>query len=100
MTSQCPYAYSRPIHISAATHLSKTADGCAHSIIARYHAYPLSNSELEALPYADARVGWDNVAEAMPSPQIYDYAWTDRIASVSRKLKDGWDAVGGQDVQV
>ena len=65
--------------------------------LSKYHAYPFSDSELEALPYGDARLGLHRVAESIPPPQVYHHAWPDRVARVSRKLKD---AVWGQGVQV
>lgn len=65
--------------------------------LSKYHAYPFSNSELEALPYGDARLGLDRAAKMMPPAQAYHRAWPDRIARVSRKLKA---AVWGQGVQV
>ncbi|RLL95009.1 hypothetical protein CFD26_101262 [Aspergillus turcosus] len=65
--------------------------------LSKYQAYPFSDSELEALPYGDARLGLDRAAEFMPPPQVYHHAWPDRIARVSRKLKN---AVWGQGVQV
>ena len=65
--------------------------------LSKYQAYPLSESELEALPYGDARLGLDRAAKMMPPPQVYHHSWPDRIARVSRKLKK---AVWGQGVQV
>ena len=65
--------------------------------LSRYQAYPFSDSDLEALPYRDARLGLDRLAEFMPPPRVYQHSWPDRIARVSRKLKD---AVWGQGVQV
>ncbi|KAH6629542.1 hypothetical protein C7974DRAFT_394693 [Boeremia exigua] len=65
--------------------------------LSKYRAFPFSDSELEALPYGDARLGLDRAAKMIPPPQVYQYAWPDRIARVSRKLKN---AVWGQDVQV
>ncbi len=65
--------------------------------LSQYQAYPLSDSELEALPYGDARLGLDRAAKMIPTPQVYHQAWPDRIARVSRKLKN---AVWGQGVQV
>ncbi|PLB33143.1 uncharacterized protein BDW47DRAFT_121467 [Aspergillus candidus] len=65
--------------------------------LSKYHAYPFSDSELEALPYGDARLGLHRVAESIPPRQVYHHAWPDRIVRVSRKLKD---AVWGQGVQV
>ncbi|KAJ6187075.1 hypothetical protein N7519_001983 [Penicillium mononematosum] len=65
--------------------------------LSKYQAYPLSDSDLEALPYGDARLGLDRVAKFIPPPQVYHHAWPDRIARVSRKLKN---AVWGQGVQV
>lgn len=67
------------------------------AILSKYQAYPFSDSELEALPYGDARLGLDRAAEFMPPPQVYHHVWPDRIARVSRKLKN---AVWGQGVQV
>lgn len=65
--------------------------------LSKYQAYPLSDSELEALPYGDARLGLDRAAKMIPTPKVYHQAWPDRIARVSRKLKN---AVWGQGVQV
>jgi hypothetical protein len=65
--------------------------------LSKYLAYPFSNSELEALPYGDFRLGLDRAAKMIPTPQVYHQAWPDRIARVSRKLKN---AVWGQGVQV
>ncbi|KAF2128929.1 hypothetical protein P153DRAFT_367237 [Dothidotthia symphoricarpi CBS 119687] len=65
--------------------------------LSRYQAYPFSDSELKALPYGDARLGLDRAARMIPPPQVYHHAWPDRIARVSRKLKN---AVWGQGVQV
>lgn len=67
------------------------------TILSRYQAYPFSDSELEALPYGDARLGLDRAAKMIPPSQTYHRAWPDRIARVSRKLKD---AVWGAGVQV
>ncbi|PWY94458.1 hypothetical protein BO94DRAFT_457993 [Aspergillus sclerotioniger CBS 115572] len=65
--------------------------------LSKYRAYPFSDSELEALPYGDARLGLDKAASFIPPPQVYHRSWPDRIARVSRKLKN---AVWGQGVQV
>jgi hypothetical protein len=65
--------------------------------LSKTKAYPFSDSELEALPYGDARLGLDRAAKMIPPPQIYDRSWPDRIVRVSRKLKN---AVWGQGVQV
>ncbi|CRG89662.1 hypothetical protein PISL3812_06701 [Talaromyces islandicus] len=65
--------------------------------LSKYRAYPFSDSELEALPYGDARLGLDRAAEIIHPPRIYTRAWPDRIARVSRKLKK---AVWGQGAQV
>ncbi|KAK8023796.1 hypothetical protein PG993_011862 [Apiospora rasikravindrae] len=65
--------------------------------LSKYHAYPFSDTEIEALPYGDAQLGLDRAAKMMPPPQVYHHAWPDRIARVSRKLKN---AVWGQGVQV
>ncbi|KAJ5199094.1 hypothetical protein N7472_004298 [Penicillium cf. griseofulvum] len=67
------------------------------STLSKYQAYPLSDSDLEALPHGDSRVGLDRVAKFMPPPQVYNHAWPDRIARVSRNLKN---AVWGHGVQV
>ncbi|KAJ5382200.1 hypothetical protein N7517_000111 [Penicillium concentricum] len=67
------------------------------STLSKYQAYPFSDSDLEALPYGDSRVGLDRVANFIPPPQVYEHAWPDRIARVSRNLKN---AVWGQGVQV
>ena len=65
--------------------------------LSKYRAYPLSDLELETLPYGDARLGLDRAAKMIPTPQVYHQAWPDKIARVSRKLKK---AVWGQGVQV
>lgn len=65
--------------------------------LSKYQAYPFSDSDLEALPYGDARLGLDRAAKFIPPPQVYHHAWPDRIARVSRHLKN---AVWGQGVQV
>ena len=65
--------------------------------LSQYQAYPFSESELEALPYGDARLGLDRAAKKVPPPHVYHHAWPDRIARVSRKLKA---AVWGSGVQV
>jgi hypothetical protein len=65
--------------------------------LSKYQAYPFSDSELEALPYGDARLGLDSAAKVIPTPQVYHQAWPDKIARVSRKLKN---AVWGQGLQV
>ncbi|KAF2785703.1 hypothetical protein K505DRAFT_330838 [Melanomma pulvis-pyrius CBS 109.77] len=65
--------------------------------LSKYQAYPFSDSELEALPHGDARLGLDRAAKMIHPPQVYHHAWPDRIARVSRKLKS---AVWGQGVQV
>lgn len=65
--------------------------------LSNYHTYPLSDSELEALPYGDARLGLERAERMIPSPGTHNQAWPDRIARVSRKLKR---AVWGQNVQV
>jgi len=65
--------------------------------LSKYQAYPFSDSELEALPYGDARLGLDRAAKLAPPPQVYHRAWPDRIARVSRRLRN---AVWGDGVQV
>ncbi|KAJ6043161.1 uncharacterized protein N7446_001357 [Penicillium canescens] len=65
--------------------------------LSKYQAYPLSDSDLKALPYGDARLGLDRAAKFIPPPQVYHHAWPDRMARASRKLKN---AVWGQGVQV
>jgi hypothetical protein len=65
--------------------------------LSKYRFYPFSDSELEALPYGDTRLGLDRAAKMIPPVQVYHHAWPDRIARVSRKLKN---AVWGQGVQV
>lgn len=65
--------------------------------LSRYRACPFSNSGLEALPYGDARLGLDRTGTMIPAPKNYHHAWPDRIARVSRKLKN---AVWGHGVQV
>ncbi|KAI2722719.1 hypothetical protein CBS147332_3648 [Penicillium roqueforti] len=65
--------------------------------LSKYQAYPFSDSDLEALPYGDARLGLDRVAKFIPPPKVYHHTWPDRIARVSRRLKN---AVWGQGVQV
>ena len=65
--------------------------------LSKYKAYPFSDSELENLLNGDARLGLDRAAKMIPPPKVYHRAWPDRIARVSRKLKN---AVWGQGVQV
>lgn len=67
--------------------------------LSKYRAYPFSDSELEALPYGDARLGLERAAKTILaySPHVYNRTWPDRIARVSRKLKT---SVWGQGVQV
>ncbi|KAI0196413.1 hypothetical protein F4808DRAFT_323595 [Astrocystis sublimbata] len=67
------------------------------AILSKYKAYPFSDSEHEALPYGDARLGLDRVAKLIPPSPVYHRAWPDRIARVSRKLKN---SVWGQGVQI
>jgi hypothetical protein len=65
--------------------------------LSKYRAYPFSDSELEDLPYGDARLGLDRAANIIPPVPVYHPAWPDRIARVSRKLQN---AVWGHGVQV
>ncbi|KAJ5826569.1 hypothetical protein N7447_003332 [Penicillium robsamsonii] len=65
--------------------------------LSKYQAYPFSDSDLAALPYGDARLGLDRAAKVIPPPRVYHHAWPDRIARVSRNLKN---AVWGQGAQV
>ncbi|KAK8149800.1 hypothetical protein G3M48_005553 [Beauveria asiatica] len=65
--------------------------------LSKYQAHPFSDSELDNLPYGDARLGLDRLADFIPPPQVYHHVWPDRIARVSRKLKK---SVWGQGVQV
>lgn len=65
--------------------------------LSKYRAYPFSDSDLEALPYGDARLGLDRASSMVPPPLVYHRAWPDRIARVSRKLKN---SVWGHGVQV
>lgn len=65
--------------------------------LSKYHAYPLSESELENLPLGDARLGLDRVDQFMPPAPLFRRSWPDRIARVSRHLAN---AVWGQGVQV
>lgn len=65
--------------------------------LSKYLAHPFTDSELKALPYGDERLGLDRAATIVPHHRIYHRAWPDRIARVSRKLKN---AVWGQGVQV
>jgi hypothetical protein len=65
--------------------------------LSKYRAYPYSDTDLEALPYGDARLGLDRAAKVIAPPQVYHRSWPDRIARVSRRLKN---AVWGQGVQV
>jgi hypothetical protein len=65
--------------------------------LSKYQSYPFSDSDVEALPYGDARLGLDRVANFIPPPQVYNHAWPEKIVRVSRKLKN---AVWGQGVQV
>jgi hypothetical protein len=67
------------------------------TVLSKYRAYPYSDADLEALPYGDARLGLDRAAKVMAPPQVYHRSWPDRIARVSRRLKN---AVWGQGVQV
>lgn len=67
------------------------------STLSTYRAYPFSDSELQNLPYGDARLGLDRAAKHIPPPLVYHRSWPDRIARVSRKLKN---AVYGDGVQV
>ncbi|CBY00127.1 hypothetical protein LEMA_P077160.1 [Plenodomus lingam JN3] len=64
--------------------------------LSNYHFYPFSDSELEKLPHGDPRLGLERAAKVLTPPAYY-HAWPDRIARVSRKLKN---AVWGQGVQV
>lgn len=66
------------------------------AVLSEYRANPFSLSQLAALPFGDARLGLDKVAQAVPS-KMRHRAWPDRIVRVSRKLKK---AVWGQGVQV
>ena len=98
-------APSRPSRLSKLIHylsfslalLSAVNVGLLPITLSKYVAYPFSDSELDALPYGDARLGLDRAAKLIPPPQTYHHAWPDRIARVSRKLKN---AVWGQGVQV
>ena len=65
--------------------------------LSKYRDYPFSHSDLEALPYGDARLGLDRAAKVIPPLRVYQRAWPDRIARVSRRLKN---AVWGQGAQV
>jgi hypothetical protein len=65
--------------------------------LSKYQAYPLSDSEIEALPNGDTRLGIDRAEKMIPPPQIYHHAWPDRVVRVGRKLKN---AVWGHGVQV
>lgn len=65
--------------------------------LSKYQSYLFSESDVEALPYGDARLGLDRLADFMPPPKIYNHAWPEKIVRVSRKLKN---AVWGQGVQV
>ncbi|KAI8303242.1 hypothetical protein K4K61_007248 [Colletotrichum sp. SAR11_59] len=47
--------------------------------LSKYQYYPFSDSELEALPYGDARLGLDRAAKMLPPPKVYHHAWPDRI---------------------
>lgn len=67
------------------------------STFSKFKAYPFSESELKDLPYGNARLGLDRAAKVLPIPKVYHRSWPDRIARVSRRLKD---AVWGQGVQV
>jgi hypothetical protein len=67
------------------------------TVLSKYRAYPYSDADLEALPYGDARLGLDRAAKVMAPPQVYHRSWPDRMARVSRRLKN---AVWGQGVQV
>ncbi|XWW96452.1 hypothetical protein V2A60_004426 [Cordyceps javanica] len=65
--------------------------------LARYRDYPLSDSDLAALPHGAAGVGLEHVADFMPPSPVYRYSWPDKIARVSRKMKS---AVWGPGMQV
>jgi hypothetical protein len=65
--------------------------------LSKYQSYTFSDSDVKALPYGDARLGLDRVADFVPSPKVYNHAWPEKIVRVSRKLKN---AVWGQGVQV
>lgn len=53
-----------------------------------YHAYPLSDFELETLPHGDARMGLDRAAKMFSPPKVYHHAWPGRISRVSRKFRN------------
>jgi hypothetical protein len=65
--------------------------------LSKYQSYPFSGSDVEALPYGDARLGLDRVADFIPPPKVYNHAWPEKIVRVSRKLKN---AVWGNGAQV
>lgn len=66
--------------------------------LSKYQAYRFSDSELESLPYGDARLGLDRAAiMTPPSPRSITHVWPGRIARVGRKLRN---AVWGHGVQV
>ncbi|EFW99286.1 hypothetical protein CMQ_5707 [Grosmannia clavigera kw1407] len=67
------------------------------STLAKHYAYPYSESEVQALPHGDFRLGLDRAAKLVPRPLAYHRAWPDKIARVSRKLKN---SVYGNGVQV
>ncbi|TPX18683.1 uncharacterized protein E0L32_002540 [Thyridium curvatum] len=86
------------IYLSFALALLSTVNvALLPSTFSKFKAYPFSESELEDLPYGNARLGLDRAAKVLPIPKAYHRSWPDRIARVSRKLKD---AVWGQGVQV
>lgn len=77
--------------------LSTTNIALLPTTLSKYQAFPFSDSELEALPYGDARLGLDRAAKMTPPPPVFNHAWPDRLARVSRKLQN---AVWGQGEQV
>lgn len=53
-----------------------------------HQTYPLSDFELEDIPYGDAKMGLDRAAKMLPPPKVYHHAWPGRISRVSRKFRN------------
>ncbi|KAK6087112.1 hypothetical protein SCUP234_02205 [Seiridium cupressi] len=55
--------------------------------LSNYRAYPFSNSELNALPYGDARLGLERAVKMLRPPKSYHRVWPDRIARDSTVMR-------------
>jgi len=53
-----------------------------------YANTPLSRSELDKLPWPDTHLGLDRAAKKIPPMPVFHFAWPDKIARVSHKLKN------------